>query len=220
MSSNKRLLRPKTVAARKIPYLCELQDSLCTCLYLAKSIWQRATQKWRFLVKCTEWLLLGRCGEEVINYGSIWAFSTFFFWQTLKLFQLNIRWVCGWRRIRRKIQFVFGLQLHMADQQPADENLAPARFLSCLPGTITDSFFFFNYFCAFFLSLSLFAVPSVWGTHAKSVHSTSIPPPPLPAPPSSHLRWLSSDWPLVSSACLLNTVPTFHATWEKASCSS
>ncbi len=166
-------------------------------------------------------LLLGRCGEQVINYGSMGVFSNFFsFFQTpSKLFQLNIRWVCGWRRIRRKIQSVFGLQLHMADQQPADENLAPACFLSCLPGTIADSIFQF-FVCFFPLSLSLFAVPSVWGTHNKSVHSPSVPPLPLPAPPSSHLRWLSSDWPLLSSACLLNTVPTFHATWEKASCSS
>ncbi len=134
-----------------------------------------------------------------------------------KLFQLNIRWVFGWQRIKRKIQFVFGLRTHGG--QPADENLAPACFLSCLPGTITDSIFLF-FVCFFPLPLSLFAVPSVWGTHNKSVHSTSVPPPPLSAPPSSHLRWLSSDWPLPSSACLLNTVPTFHATWEKSSCSS
>lgn len=36
---------------------------------------------------------------------------------------------------------VSGLRLWMTDQQPTDENLAPARFLSCLSGAIADSIF-------------------------------------------------------------------------------
>ncbi len=103
--------------------------------------------KWHFLMKYNfylegvenRWLIMG-----VVSFQQLFLPS--------KLFQLNIRWVFGWQRIRRKIQFVFGLQLHMADNLLMKTWLQLVFFhVSQEPSQIA----FFNSLCAFSLCLSL-----------------------------------------------------------------
>lgn len=98
-----------------------------------------------------------------LNIGFQQAFiCAFFFAQTCPQslpakHQLNV----SDDRPEKKIQRVFGLKLYiMADQQPADENLALAPLLSCLLGAIADNIF--QFFVCFFppLPLSLCAIPS------------------------------------------------------------
>jgi len=133
----------------------------------------------------------------------MWAFI--FCKHALKLFQLNTRWMWLILAADQKKDPVC-LAWDYAWQT---NNLLMKTWLTIVFFNVSWEPLQIAFKKKNFFSFPLCLCNSLGGTHNKSVYSTAVPPLHLSAPPSSHLRWLSSDWPLLSLAFPLKHCPHF-----------